>query len=176
GVEPQGGGMPGRFSARRRRSIDQLWIDRFQTVRPSQLMKVDLLLGHFLGLCPTAETAEVVVVNFVERERTYVGVPLLARRFLAEIKLGLGIGRDGGEILLRDVAALHRRPQPADCRILPLWARKPFRARARDQVPLDVAGRVGQVVRFVRTNLERARADRLPNEEGGNLASAQRRG
>src|SRR6516164_9346434 len=99
-------------------------------------MKVDLLLGHFLGLCPTAETAEVVVINFVERERTYVGVSLLARRFLAEIKLGLGIGRDGGEILLRDVAALHRRLHPADCRVLALRTREPFRARACDQVSL----------------------------------------
>src|SRR6516162_7574972 len=161
--------MRGRLSARRRRNVDQFWIDRFQTVRPSQLMKVDLLLGHFLGLCPTAEAAEVVVVNFVERERTYVGVPLLARRFFAEIKLGLGIARDGGEVLLRDVAPLHRRPQPADCRVLALRTRKPFRACACDQVPLDVAGRVGQVVRFVRANLERARTDRLPDEKGGNL-------
>src|SRR6516162_3461589 len=141
--------MPGCLSARWRKSIDQLWIDRFQTVRPSQLMEIDLLLGHFLGLCPTAEAAEVVVINLVERERAYVGVPLLARRFLAEIELGLGIGSDGGEVLLRDVAPLHRRPQPADCRVLPLWASKPFRARARDQVPLDVAGRIGQVMCFV---------------------------
>src|SRR5215475_754896 len=82
--------MPARLSAMRRRSIDQLWIDRFQTVRPGQLIEVNLLLGHFLGLRPTAETAEVVVIDFVERERTSVGVPLLARRFLAEIELGLG--------------------------------------------------------------------------------------
>src|SRR6516165_10175421 len=157
--------MRGRLSARWRRSIDQFWIDRFQAVRPSQLIEVNLLLGHFLGLCPTAEAAEVVVVNFVERERTYVGVPLLARRFLAEIELGLGIGRDAGEVLLRDVAALHRRPQPADCRILALWTGKPFRARACDQVPLDIAGRIGQVMCLVRANLERARADRLPNEK-----------
>src|SRR5262245_50644138 len=169
-------GMPGRLSARRRRSIDQLWIDRFQTVRPSQLIEVNLLLVHFLGLRPQAETAQAVVVDFVERDRTRAVVPLLARRFLAEIERGLGVGRDGGQVLLRDVAALHRRPQPADCRILALWTGKPFRPRARDQVPLDVAGRIGQVMCFVRANLERARADRLPNEKGGNLTAAQRRG
>src|SRR5438445_10665589 len=102
--------MPGRLSARRRRSVDQFWIDRFQAVWPSQLIEVNLLRGHFFGLCPTAETAEVVVLNFVERERTYVGLPLLARRFLAEIELGLCIGRDGADVLLRDVAPLHCLP------------------------------------------------------------------
>src|SRR5260370_12277139 len=145
--------MPGSLSARRRRSIDQFWIDRFQAVWPSQLIEVNLLLGHFFGLCPTAEAAEVVVINFVERERTYVGVPLLARRFLAEIELGLGIGPDGVEVLLRDVAPLHRHPQPADCRVLALRTRKPFRACPCHQLPLHSPRRIPHLLPFVSPHL-----------------------
>src|SRR3954453_7213058 len=93
-------------SARRRRRIDQFRIDRLEALGPGQLIEVDLLLGHLLRLSPAAEAAEVIVVDLVERERACIGVPLLARGLLAQVELGLGIGGDGGEILLGDVAAL----------------------------------------------------------------------
>ena len=94
-----------RRSAWRRGRIDQFWVDRLEAIRPGQLIEVDLLLDHLFRLRPTAEAAEVVVVDLVERERPYVGVPLLAGRLLAEVELRLGIRRDTREVLLRDVAA-----------------------------------------------------------------------
>src|SRR4029077_11101197 len=104
---------PKMGSAWRWGRVDELGVDRLEAVRPSQLLEVDRLLGRLLLLRPAAEAAEVVVVDLVERERTRVRVPLLARRLLAQVELGLGIGGDRGEVLLRHVAPLDRRPQPA---------------------------------------------------------------
>src|SRR5262245_25603411 len=91
-------------SARRRRRVDELGVDRLEAVGPGQLLEVDRLLGRLFLLRPAAETAEVVVIELIERERARVGVPLLARRLLAQVELGLGVGGDRREILLRQVA------------------------------------------------------------------------
>ena len=53
--------------------------------------------------------------------------------------------------------------------------REPFGPRAGDQIALDVAGRVAEIVRLVWADLECARADRLPDEEGCDFTAAQRR-
>src|SRR5262249_2118709 len=82
------------------RRVDQLRVDGVEPLAPGQLAEVDLLLVELLALRPAAEAAEVVVIDLVEGERARIGVPLLARRFLAQVELGLGIGRDRGKILL----------------------------------------------------------------------------
>src|SRR6516162_10549025 len=96
-------------SARGRQRIEQFGIDRLETVRPGQLLKIDFLLGHLFLLGPAAETAKIIVVNLVDGDWTRVGVPLLAGGFLAQIKLGLGIGGAAREILFRNVASFQGR-------------------------------------------------------------------
>src|SRR5581483_8421184 len=48
--------------------------------------------------------------------------------------------------------------------------------RAGDEIALDIALARGELVSVVRADLEGARADRLPYEEGGDIALAERRG
>src|SRR5262249_24980163 len=125
-----------RASARWRRRVDQLRVDGAQALAPGQLAEVDLLLVELLALRPAAEAAEVVVIDLVDRERARIGVPLLARCLLAEVELGLGIGRDGGKILLGDVTAFHRRAQPAGGDVLALRCGEPARSPASHPIAL----------------------------------------
>src|ERR1700730_5254985 len=143
-------------SAGRRGSIDKFGIDRLEAVGPGQLLKIDFLLGHLFLLCPAAETAKIVVVNFVDGDWARVGIPLLAGGFLAQIELGLGVGGDAGEIRLRDVASFQGRAQPANGNVLARRGSEPLRARAGDQITLDITGRVGEIMCLVGTNLEGA--------------------
>jgi len=94
------------FSARRRRRIDQLGIDGLQSVRPRQLRIVDLPIRLLFALRPTAQAAEIAVIDFVGRDRPVVGIPLVLGGLLAQPELGGRIGGDVLEIPLGDVAAL----------------------------------------------------------------------
>src|SRR5262245_45876587 len=100
-------------SAWRRRCVDQLGVDRLEALGPSQGAEIDRPIGKLLLLRPSAEAAEILVVDLVDRHRPYVGVPLFAGRLLAQIELGLAVGGDRGGILLGDRVALDGRAQPA---------------------------------------------------------------
>src|SRR5438067_8489465 len=163
------------YSARRRRRFRELRIDGAQAVRPGELGEVHRVLGEALAPRPFRQAAEVVVVHLVERYRPDVGVPLVARRLLAQAVDLRRVGRHGLEIALRLVPAFHDRAQEALHLVGAVGGAQEFRPRTRDQVALDVAGGIRELVRVVGADLERARADRLPDEEGGDVAFAQRR-
>src|SRR5207302_5361703 len=95
------------------RRLREFRIDGAQAVRPGELGEVDRLLGEALATRPSREAAEVVVVHLVERNRPDVGVPLVARRFLAQAVDLRGIGGYRRKILLGLVAALHDGAQEA---------------------------------------------------------------
>src|SRR5215469_8833227 len=71
-------------SARRRRGIDQLGIDRLEAVTPGQFAEVDGAIGGLFALRPAAQAAEIVVVDLVDRKRPRVGVPLILRSLLTQ--------------------------------------------------------------------------------------------
>src|SRR5438067_695676 len=163
------------YSARRRRRLGELRIDGAQAVRPGELGEVHRLLGEALAARPFREAAEVVVVHLVERYGPDVGVPLIARRLLTQAVDLRRIGGDRRKILLGFVAPLHDRAQEALHLVGAVGRVEELRPRARDEVSLDVASGIRELVRVVRADLERARADRLPDEESGDVAFAKRR-
>jgi hypothetical protein len=99
-------GAPGRScsnicfnSARRRRGIDQLRINRLETVARRQFAEIDRAIGGLFALRPAAQAAEIVVVDLVDRERPRVSVTLILRGLLAQTKFGLRIGGNRLEVL-----------------------------------------------------------------------------
>src|SRR6185436_11981958 len=107
-------------SARRRRGIDQLRINRLETVAPRQFAEVDRTIGGLFAMRPAAQAAEIVVVDLVDRERPRVGVPLILRGLLTQTQFGLRIGGNGLEVLFGDVASFHGCAQPARGDVLAL--------------------------------------------------------
>src|SRR5438874_13714082 len=99
------------YSARRRRRLGELRIDGAQALRPGELGEIHRLLDEALATRPFRQAAEVVVVDLVERDRPDVGVPLVARRLLAQAVDLRGIGGYRRKILLGFVAALDDRAQ-----------------------------------------------------------------
>src|ERR1700736_2607674 len=95
------------------------------------------------------------------------------RRLLTEIELGFCIASNGRKILLGRDAPLHRRAKEADDLLLAFGGVKKFRPGAGEEIALYIAGAIRQIVGVIRANFERARTDRLPDEEGGDVALAE---
>src|SRR6185437_6484674 len=95
--------------------------------------------------------------------------------FFAEAELSGRVFGNGFEVSLGSVATFHGRAQPPRRNLLALGASKPLRPRAGDQIPLDVARCIGEVMRLIGANLERARSYWLPDEKSGYFAAAERR-
>src|SRR4029079_1235296 len=108
------------------------------------------------------------------RHRPRVGVPLILGGLLTQAQLRLRIGGHRLEVLFGDVATFQRGAKPARRDVLALRGGKPFGPRAGNEIALDVAGCVAEIVRLVRADFERARADWLPDEEGGNFTATER--
>jgi hypothetical protein len=142
------------LSARWRRRVHELGVDRLEAIGPGQFGEVEFFLGHFLALGPAAEAAEVLIIDIIDGHRPDVGVPLLLRGAFAETQLGGRISRNRFEVLLRNLAARNGRAQPAGRDVLALRCGQPFRPRAGDQITLNVTGGVAQVVRLVWADFE----------------------
>src|SRR5437870_12792739 len=141
------------YSARRRRRLGELRIDGAQAVRPGELGEVHRLLGEALGAGPFREAAEVLVVHLVERYRPDVGIPLVARRLLAQAVDLRGIGGYRRKILLGLVPALHDGAQEARDLVGAVGGAQELGPRARDEVSLDVARGIRELMRVVGADL-----------------------
>src|SRR5258708_7773477 len=162
-------------SAGRWRGGGEFGVDGGQAGGPGELGEVHRLAGDLLALRPFAEAAEIAVVDLVERDRPKVGVPLLARRRLAQAVRRLGISGDGGEILLRLLSSLQHRAQEARDLVGAVGAGQELRPRPGDEIALDIAAGIREDMRLVRADLDGARSDRLPDEERVDVAAAQGR-
>src|SRR5258708_642508 len=159
-------------SAGRWRGGGEFGVDGGQAGGPGELGEVHRLAGDLLALRPFAEAAEIAVVDLVERDRPKVGVPLLARRRLAQAVRRLGISGDGGEILLRLLSSLQHRAQEARDLVGAVGAGQELRPRPGDEIALDIAAGIREDMRLVRAALVGARSDGLPAEERVDVAVA----
>src|SRR5581483_8910871 len=113
----------------------------------------------------------IVEEHVVEAHMPFIRLPFGIGGLFAELVLVGRILRDRSKVLLSHIFALDGRAQKPGGDVFALRRRQPAGTSSGNEEAIDVAGGVTEDVGLIRANLERAGAERLPNEKCSNVAA-----